>query len=297
MGGGYYDRDVGSTTSTDKKDFDYSAYTPSAQKAMSRREMDWSLLPRNRQLTCANENPIVVAIDVTGSMGDWSKIIWDKMPMFYGQLLIQGYLKDPSLSFAAIGDAMCDKAPLQVCDFAQGNELDEWLSKIWLEGGGGGQHFESYELAAYFYARHTTLQKPTLPFFFFTGDEGFYPAIKAPTIQNHFGDASSETMLAKTAFAELKEKFNVFLLHKDYGVRDKVIVDQWSEVLGKERILVLPEPKAVVDVMLGAIALMSETRDLETYAADLKNREQTNERIELVQKSLAPLSQQIKFKP
>lgn len=30
------------------------------------------------------ENPIVFALDVTGSMGDWSKIIYDKMPMFYG---------------------------------------------------------------------------------------------------------------------------------------------------------------------------------------------------------------------
>jgi len=29
-------------------------------------------------------HPIVFALDVTGSMGDWSKIIYDKMPMFYG---------------------------------------------------------------------------------------------------------------------------------------------------------------------------------------------------------------------
>lgn len=30
------------------------------------------------------KNPIVFALDVTGSMGDWAKVIYDKMPMFYG---------------------------------------------------------------------------------------------------------------------------------------------------------------------------------------------------------------------
>ena len=46
-------------------------------------------------------------------MGDWSKIIYDKMPMFYGQIMMHGYLKDPALSIAGIGDAIAgDKAPL-----------------------------------------------------------------------------------------------------------------------------------------------------------------------------------------
>ena len=35
-------------------------------------------------MECDALNPIVMAIDVTGSMGNWTKIIYDKMPMFYG---------------------------------------------------------------------------------------------------------------------------------------------------------------------------------------------------------------------
>lgn len=84
-------------------------------------------------------------------MGDWTKIIYDKIPMFYGQIMQQGYLTDPALSFCAIGDAKTDKAPLQVADFGQGKEIDEKLSKLWLEDGGGGNQKESYELAAFFY--------------------------------------------------------------------------------------------------------------------------------------------------
>jgi len=75
-------------------------------------------------MECDAENPIVVAIDVTGSMGNWTKIIYDKMPMFYGQIMMQGYLKDPALSVCGIGDAKSDRAPLQVAEFGQGIELD-----------------------------------------------------------------------------------------------------------------------------------------------------------------------------
>ena len=50
-------------------------------------------------------------------MGDWSKIIYDKMPMFYGQIMMQEYLTDPAISFCAVGDAIHDRAPIQVTDF------------------------------------------------------------------------------------------------------------------------------------------------------------------------------------
>src|SRR5215208_1491505 len=153
MGGGYYDRDVGMTETAEP-----SSYTVVAQKAMSQKGPHADLVPKGRFLTCAHRNPIVVAMDVTRSRGNDSKIVYDKMPMLYGQLMMQGYLEDPAVSFAAIGDAHSgDRMPLQVCDFASGTELDAWLTKIWLEEGGGGTGRESYELAAFFYARRTEL--------------------------------------------------------------------------------------------------------------------------------------------
>lgn len=103
-------------------------------------------------------NPIVFGIDVTGSMGEWAKIMYDKMPMFYGQLKMQNYLKDPCISFCAIGDAYYDKAPLQVTEFGRGTEIDQLISCIYLEGEGGGNEKESYEYAAYFYDNRVTLK-------------------------------------------------------------------------------------------------------------------------------------------
>jgi hypothetical protein len=109
-----------------------------------------------------NMTPIVVAMDVTRSRGDDSRVIYAKLPMFIGQIELRNYVPGPAISFAAIGDATSgDRAPLQVGQFEADNRLDDVLSKIWLEEGGGGSGQESYELAAYYYARHTKLAAPS----------------------------------------------------------------------------------------------------------------------------------------
>ena len=78
-----------------------------------------------------------------------------KLPQLLGLLLRKGYADDPQIMFGAIGDATCDRAPLQVGQFESDNRMDDDLGRILLEGGGGGQKTESYELAMYFMARHT----------------------------------------------------------------------------------------------------------------------------------------------
>mmetsp|Transcript_19237 Transcript_19237/g.18379 ORF Transcript_19237/g.18379 Transcript_19237/m.18379 type:complete len:97 (+) Transcript_19237:28-318(+) len=96
--------------------------------------------------------------------------------------MLQGYLTEPALSICGIGDAKYDQAPLQVGEFGSGIELDQILSRMWLEGKGGGNGIESYEVAAYFYARHVKLNNCTLPFFFVTGDEKMYPKVDSGVV-------------------------------------------------------------------------------------------------------------------
>ena len=59
-------------------------------------------------------------------------------------------------------------------------------------------------------------------------------------------------------------KYNVFYLHKPYhnADTDLKVIKQWSNALGKERILPMQTSKACVDVMLGAIALTAGVRTL-----------------------------------
>ena len=299
MGGGSYDRDVYSGRSSGG--WDYASDAPDTGfNTVS--DGDPLVTNLKRELVCPNENPIVVAMDVTGSMGIAAKVIYDKMPMFFGQIKIQNYLPDPAVSFAAIGDIAYDRVPIQICDFEVGEALDEWLERLYLEGGGGGDQEESYDMAAHFYLNKLKMaHKKVNPFFFFIGDEGFKSTTKS-TLTNHFGATKTPTDV-QDLMKQLNDAVHghAFLIHKAYNYRsaDLRIIRQWTDALGQENVLILEDPKSVVDVMLGAIALVSESRDLDSYIADLKglgadpDRTQTPKRIKDVTKSLKNLSDHV----
>lgn len=99
--------------------------------------------------------PIAVLFDVTGSMGGVPKVFQTKLPKLMDILLTKGYCKDPQILIGAIGDHFSDRAPLQVGQFESGVEMDEDIGRIFIEGEGGGQNHESYQLGMYFMARHT----------------------------------------------------------------------------------------------------------------------------------------------
>ena len=101
--------------------------------------------------------PIAVLFDVTGSMRTVPRVLQTKLPQLLGLLQRQGYASDPQIMFGAIGDATCDRVPLQVGQFESDNRMDEDLARIVLEGGGGGQKTESYELAMYFLVSSATM--------------------------------------------------------------------------------------------------------------------------------------------
>lgn len=191
-------------------------FSEASSAVMSRTTAARTTAPKERELECTHQTPIVVAMDVTRSRGDDSKILYDKLPMFFGQLMMQGYVDDPALSFTAIGDATDgDAAPLQVCDFAVGNVLDDWIAKLWLEEGGGGSGQESYELATYFYAEHCTFTgkaEGTKGFFFFTGDEQFYEKVDPGQVESLIGD-TIQPISSRVLFRKLQEAFHVFFIY------------------------------------------------------------------------------------
>jgi hypothetical protein len=70
MGGDYYDREVISTTST-------TGYSEQTAFLGTEKQVHSSLNPlrwQDENLTTEVKNPIVFALDVTGSMGEWAKV-------------------------------------------------------------------------------------------------------------------------------------------------------------------------------------------------------------------------------
>ncbi len=131
---------------------------------------------------------IAVLFDVTGSMRDVPRTLQAKLPQLLGLLLRKGYVTDPQIMFGAIGDATCDRAPLQIGQFESDNRMDDDLGRILLEGGGGGQKTESYELALYFMARHTVTdcfaKRGRRGYLFIIGDEMAYPRVKPGEVRD-----------------------------------------------------------------------------------------------------------------
>src|SRR3954447_3626320 len=155
---------------------------------------------------------LAVLFDVTGSMGNVPRTLQSKLPGLLGLLMRKGYVEHPQILFGAVGDATCDRAPLQVGQFESDNRMDDDLGRILLEGGGGGQMTESYELAMYFMARHTAIdcfdKRGKRGHLFIMGDELAYGKVKKQEVAHWIGDRIPEDIPIKQIVRELKERFD-----------------------------------------------------------------------------------------
>ncbi len=266
-----------------KSDKDFAKDAGSAYKGGEARGIP---PPVGKTLRSESPTPLVFAVDVTGSMGEWPGIIFNKLPTLYHESKL--WLPEIEISFAAIGDAYCDRRPVQICDFDKDRNLETHINAIFPEGGGGGQHRESYELFAYYYVNHCEMPKAQKALFVYCGDEGFYETIRKTHLQQFFGDDRADDLDAYPVFAELGKKFDVYNLRVEYSDKDKEVEirKQWQKAIGPERVLRLEDPRRIVDCVIGLTAVMAD--DVQQFQDRLAKR-QTAEQVEQVLKTLHPL--------
>ena len=219
MGGGRYSLDIAHSTRANRNAAFQSTAPPAA------RQVHEALNPHGKTREVNNVTPIIVALDVTRSRGDDTKLMYAKLPQLMGQIELKGYIDNPGISFCAIGDATCDRAPLQVSQFEGDNRLDEALGRFWIEEGGGGTGQESYELAAYFYSRTNCVRLAQgtgkKGYCFFVGDEGFYPTVDRATIRRVIGDEVPADVPTVEAFRRLQEKFHTFFIYPQKAMDER----------------------------------------------------------------------------
>ncbi len=193
-----------------------------------------------------NSRAIAIGFDETGSMGmipfDFIKNGFPKfIKMIQGGAL--GY--DPHILFAAIGDVNCDDAPLQVTQFEADTRMLDQLSLFYIEGGGGGNGGESYQLPWYFLAKHTKVdcfnKRGQKGIYISVGDDKPHPKTTMSQIKAVFGKddsverASISTKDMRDMALEKWHLFHILLSERGYGSYE--VEETWRELLGNHAVV------------------------------------------------------------
>jgi hypothetical protein len=199
-----------------------------------------------------SKNPVIIAVDVTGSMASWPFEIFDRLPLLFNTLA--QYRPDVEICFAAIGDASVDRWPLQVTSFASGYDLEQLLGSLYGEGGGGDAP-ESYGLFAHWVNTHVQVSDlDETPFLIVFGDINMHPKIQSAQIQHFLGDVVKKDVDSLEEWQKVTQKWNTWFLRRPGGKRGDAIDNQWGKAIGAQKIFHIEDEQRAVDYAMGLIA-------------------------------------------
>lgn len=182
-----------------------------------------SLNPYNVMRECRdseehpNTIPVILALDVTGSMGSTAMAVASELNTVMTNLFSS--VKDVEFLVMGIGDLAYDTSPIQASQFESDIRIAEQLDKIYFEGGGGGNNFESYTAAWYFAARHTDLdcwKRGKKGILITMGDEFLNPYLPAKPLAEVTGDGVQEDISTASLYVEARKKYDIYHIHVDH---------------------------------------------------------------------------------
>lgn len=218
-----------------------------------------------------NSVPVVLALDVTGSMGSIPHfLVKDGLPAMMDKIISQG-VPDPQVLFVGIGDHECDDAPLQVGQFESSDELlDKWLTDLYVEGGGGANGGESYLLAWFFASMYTETDHFTKRgkkgLLFTIGDEPTLSDLPARAQKAIMGDGQYADMSSAELLDKAREQFEVFHLHLLQGSvgNRQSVKDGWVQLLGDNVLFIQDRgqvAQVIADKVIEVVASQTTTSD------------------------------------
>ena len=210
------------------------------------------IIDPHKRISTQSKNPVIVAIDVTGSMASWPFEIFDRLPLLFNTLA--QYRPDVEICFAAIGDAAVDRWPLQVTSFASGYDLEQLLGSLYGEGAGGDAP-ESYGLFAHWVNTHVEIPNPEEPpFLIVFGDITMHPKIAKGQIEHYLGDKTQSDVDSLEAWQTVTQKWNTWFLRRPGGKRGDKIDEQWGQAIGAQKVFHIEDEQRAVDYALGLVA-------------------------------------------
>jgi hypothetical protein len=281
MGHGTYEPSASAARATYRAATHTTAFTHDVDAKAGRvsqlhESMDFKLKPyrESRDSDKGPSTPVAVLCDVTGSMSRIPELLIKDLNKLMSTIQKLGVVSDPHLLFGAIGDATCDDVPVQMGEFEASDELvEQHLSNIYLEGGGGGQNMESYELFLYLFAKAVQTdawdKRGEKGFLFIIGDERNYPTVRKDLVKKYLNLEMSEDMTLEAVAAEVQERWEVFCFRPGgtSNYNSAQVQKQWEDILPEERVIKVEDWERIVPQMAGIVSVMSGAALSDTIAA------------------------------
>lgn len=213
--------------------------------------------PKSRVRECCNTEehpntmPVILALDVTGSMGS----ACDECAASVANLMKDLYEKfeDVEVCVMGVGDLECDDSPLQVSQFESDVRVAKQMQEIYLEKGGGGNSYESYTAPWYFGLYHTRLdcfdKQGRKGVIITMGDEPLNPALNKRDVEHFLGVGLEEQVELKTnkLYKEASKKFDIYHIsveddrtnyNSDRSSYEDQVDKSFKDVIGDDHYLV-----------------------------------------------------------
>lgn len=217
------------------------------QQILKARELDTILDPYQVMRECCdseehpNTIPVILALDVTGSMGNAAAEVAKKLNVIMENLYKN--ITDVEFLPAAIGDFSYDISPFQAGQFESDIRVAEQVDKIYFEGGGGGNYWESYTAAWYFGLFHTKLDcwnRGKKGIIITLGDEPLNPYLPGNMVAKVFGTNKQnkiEDIDTKELYEAVSKKYHIYhIAVNDASTSYKSYKEQvdatWEEMIG-----------------------------------------------------------------
>lgn len=261
MGGGSYSASSFTSYSTSRGcSYDSTTHRISGH-TFDARSISRELNAKGKIRECCNSEehpntvPVILALDVTGSMGS----ACDECAASISALMKDLYeqFKDVEVMVMGVGDFECDDAPLQVSQFESDVRVAKQMDKVWLEKGGGGNGYESYTAPWWFGLYRTKLdcydKQGRKGIIITMGDEPLNPRLNKGEVFNFLGEKTDSDKNAEYVFDTDKlyeaasKKFDIYHItvkdsRTNYDGSSKYyenkVDESFKEVIGEENYIV-----------------------------------------------------------
>ena len=255
MGGGSWNASAFTTYTTSVKNMTMSSSGTVVLDGLSYQDnfknvsIDPLLNPKNVMRECRdseehpNTIPVIIAVDVTGSMTTAGMEVASKIGVIV-QNLFDKY-DDVQICCMGIGDLAYDDAPIQIGQFESDIRIAEQLDKIYFERGGGGNGFESYTAAWYYGLRHCDLdcwKRGKKGIIITTGDEPLNPYLPKNQLSDVSGDGVEANIETDKLYKEASQKFDIYHIAVDdrataYRYYENSIKSSFGKILPEGHLL------------------------------------------------------------